>query len=170
MKTGARRARVTAILALALFSAAACAPRSDAAMGTIDESMQFELPDLQGKLVRLDETLKANKAVLINFWATWCPPCREEIPDLIELQKEYGGRGFTILGVDVDESKKKVASFVQKTGINYPILLDDGSVVAERYGVVGIPTSVLILSDGTVVNQYHSASAMLKEDVRRSVE
>ena len=90
------------------------------AQDRLDDSQLFELSDLNGQKILLSDVFKKNKAVLLNFWATWCPPCREEIPGLIALQKQQGGDNFTILGVDVGESNKKVSSFVEKIGINYP--------------------------------------------------
>ena len=94
----------------------------------------------------------------MNFWATWCDPCRGEIPWLIELQKKYGSRGFTILGASMDEEGKKVVQpFLdkerfdvdgQKEAMNYPILLANDSIAEKFGGVLGLPTSVLFTRDG----------------------
>ena len=129
----------------------------------------FTLKDLENKEVSLSSVLKVHKAVLINFWATWCPPCREEIPGLINLQKTKGGDAFTVLGVDIGESGKKVSGFVKKYGINYPVLLDADQNVSEKNGIVGIPTSFLVASDGTILGEYHSYSPKLVADVERAV-
>ncbi|MBI2094804.1 MAG: TlpA family protein disulfide reductase [Candidatus Omnitrophica bacterium] len=131
----------------------------------LTEDQYFTLRNLEGEAVRFDEVLEGKKAVLLNFWATWCPPCREEIPDLVELQARRGGDSFTVLGVDVGESAAKVRAFSEKMGINYPLLLDDDMEVARAYGVVGIPTSLLVASDGMIVGEYHGYTSKLVSDV-----
>lgn len=133
------------------------------------DSRMFTLLDLNGQAVSLEEVLKQNKAVLINFWATWCPPCREEIPDLIALQEKYKDRGFTVLGVDVGESQRKVSRFVEEAGINYPVLLDDEMNVARDYGIVGIPTSLLMNPQGEILGKYNSFPPRLEADVEEAL-
>lgn len=138
--------------------------------GRLGNEQMFTLKNLNGEDVSLETLLKANKAVLLNFWATWCPPCREEIPHLIKLQETYQGRSFTILGVDVGESDAKVSGFVKKIGINYPVVLDRDNGVAGIYGIVGIPTSMLIGSDGKILGVYYGFTRQLTEDVKKAVE
>jgi thiol-disulfide isomerase/thioredoxin len=114
------------------------------------------LKDLNDKDVTLAQY--KGQVVLVNFWATWCEPCRGEIPWLIELQKKYGSRGFTILGASMDEDgKKAVQPFLdkerfdvdgQKEAMNYPILLANDSIAEKFGGVLGLPTSVLFTRDG----------------------
>ena len=130
----------------------------------------FTLKDLAGQDVKFEELLAGNKAVLINFWATWCPPCREEIPDLIKLQKKYADSGFTILGIDVGESKAKVSRFAQQMGMNYPIVLDEDMEVAQQYGIVGIPTTYLVSSDGRILGRYHAFTRKLAADVEKALQ
>jgi thiol-disulfide isomerase/thioredoxin len=101
--------------------------------------------------------------VLVNFWATWCGPCRIEIPWLIELQDKYRSRGFTVLGVAMDEDgKSAVSPFVQRErfkvhgtpqSMNYPIVLGNGAVADKFGGLVGFPTSILISKDGRAVKR-----------------
>ena len=136
--------------------------------GSLRPEQRFTLKDTAGRELSLSDILKENKVVLLNFWATWCPPCQEEIPDLIRLQTQYKDRGFTVLGVDVAESAKKVSSFVAKHGMNYPIVLDADSEVSEKFQVVGIPTSLLVSSDGKILGEYHSASPELFRDVENA--
>jgi thiol-disulfide isomerase/thioredoxin len=117
--------------------------------------------DLDGKDVPL--TQYRGKVVLVNFWATWCEPCQIEIPWLIEMQQKYGAKGFTILGVDVDdEGKGVVAHFVekerfdvngQKQPFNYPILLGNDAVADKFGGLLGYPTSFLISKDGKQIKK-----------------
>jgi cytochrome c biogenesis protein CcmG/thiol:disulfide interchange protein DsbE len=114
------------------------------------------IKDLQDHDVTLAEY--KGKVVLVNFWATWCEPCQIEIPWMIEFQKKYGGRGFTILGVSMDEEgKKAVAPFLeksrfdldgQKQAMNYPILLGNDAIAAKFGGILGLPTSTLFSRDG----------------------
>ena len=139
------------------------------ASGELGPQQKFVLKDLNDNAVGLETVLKQNKAVLLNFWATWCPPCREEIPGLIKLQEKFKDRSFTILGVDVGESKKKVSVFAEKVGINYPVLLDSNMAVAEKFKVFGIPTSYLVASDGRFLGEYHSYSSELVEDVEKAL-
>ncbi|OIO39065.1 MAG: hypothetical protein COT00_00735 [Candidatus Omnitrophica bacterium CG07_land_8_20_14_0_80_50_8] len=137
--------------------------------GQLQETQKFVLNDLTGRSVALDDLLKKNKAVLINFWATWCPPCREEIPGLIDLQKKFSGRSFTILGVDAGESQVKVSAFAERAGINYPVVLDSDMAVSGRYSVYGIPTSFLISSTGKILGEYHAYTPELIEDVQKAL-
>ena len=119
------------------------------------------LKDLNDKQVSLKDY--AGKVVLVNFWATWCDPCRTEIPWLMELRKKYNDKGFEVLGVAMDdEGKNVVQPFVekerfevngQKLPMDYPILLVGDSDAADKFlggigGIVGLPTSVLVSRDG----------------------
>jgi cytochrome c biogenesis protein CcmG/thiol:disulfide interchange protein DsbE len=124
-------------------------------------SVDFTLKDLEDHNVTLSQF--KDEVVLVNFWATWCGPCRIEIPWLIELQDKYSARGFTVLGVAMDEEgKSAVAPFVQKERfrvrgtsqpMNYPILLGNDAAADKFGGLLGFPTSVLISKDGRVVKR-----------------
>ncbi len=158
------------ILAIAGFIVSGCqSAASSASRESIGEHQRFALQDTEGKTVRLDDVLKSNKAVLLNFWATWCPPCREEIPGLIDLKKKYGSKGFEVVGVDVGESAVKAKKFAEKTGINYPIVLDEDTNLSQAYRVVGIPTSFLIASDGKILGVYHEYGEELVTAVEEAV-
>ena len=103
------------------------------------------------------------KVVLVNFWATWCDPCRIEIPWLIEMQNKYGAQGFTVLGIAMDEEGKSVvAPFVakeryevngQRQPMNYPIVVGNEKVAEKFGGLLGYPTSILISRDGKVLKR-----------------
>lgn len=127
----------------------------------------FALKDTSGAEVKLETVLQEHKAVLINFWATWCPPCREEIPQLIQLQKDYQEKGFTVLGVNVSDSAVKTSAFVKKSGINYPNVLDTDQLAVEAYKIVGIPTSVLVGSDKKIIGVYYGFTDELVSDLRK---
>jgi thiol-disulfide isomerase/thioredoxin len=133
--------------------------KPDTAAGTPEPDVTFK--DLDGKDVRLDAY--KGRVVLVNFWATWCEPCQVEIPWLIEMQQKYSSKGFTILGVDVDdEDNKEVSAFVskevfnvngQKLPMNYPILRGNDAVADKFGGLLGYPTSFLISRDGRIVKK-----------------
>jgi len=112
----------------------------------------FALEDLDGDVVRLSD--HKGKVVFLNFWATWCPPCRAEIPYFIELVEQYGDDGFEVIGVDLDPRDfSKVQAFVDQYGINYPVLYDTKGVSGLYGGIQSIPTTFVINRDGKVVEQ-----------------
>jgi len=133
------------------------APQYKAAMAKLeadDERRQqanFTLTDLQGKSWTLKD-LKG-KVVLVNFWATWCPPCRKEMPDLEALYNRFKGQGFVILAISEDEETNKVPPFIAERKISYPILLDPGQKVNNLFQVDGIPKSFVYDRDGKLVAQ-----------------
>ena len=110
----------------------------------------FELPALDGKNLKLSDL--RGKAVLLNFWATYCEPCKVEMPWFVELQKEYGPQGFQIVGVAMDDaSTEDIAKFAMAMGVNYPILIGKESV-GESYGGVGVlPTTFFLDRDGKII-------------------
>lgn len=110
----------------------------------------FALQSLDGKTVHLTDF--RGRAVLLNFWATWCTPCRLEMPWFVELQKQYGPEGLEVLGVAMDDAgKDKIAQFAKEMGVNYPVLLGKESVGDEYGGLEYLPTSFYIDRDGKVV-------------------
>ncbi len=108
----------------------------------------FTLKDYKGETVRLHDY--RGKVVLLNIWATWCPPCREEVPELVKLQREYGESGLQVIGVSIDENgaEDAVSDFAGSHDINYPVPVDDGSV-QKKYGPLSvIPTTYILDADG----------------------
>ncbi len=132
--------------------------------GTKDSQAEPEVTfqTLDGRSVSLGSF--KGKVVLVNFWATWCEPCKAEIPDLIGFQNKYADKGFTILGVAMDdEGKKVVEPFVQtqkfdvdgqKLTMNYPIMIGNDDIANKFGGIIGFPTSVLISRDGKIIKRY----------------
>ena len=129
----------------------------------------FNVKDLNDKNVTFADY--RGKVVLVNFWATWCTPCQEEIPELIAMQDKYGPKGFTVLGLAMDdEGKSIVAPFVakerydvsgQKLPMNYPIMIGNDGVAEKFGGLLGYPTSVLIDRNGKVLKR---VTGVINED------
>ena len=113
----------------------------------------FSLITLDGKKVSLSDY--KGRAVLVNFWATWCGPCKVEMPWFEEFEKQYAGQGFEILGLadDVDAGKDAIAKVAHKTGVTYPILMTDGKVQKAYGGVDVLPMSFYVDRNGVVVEQ-----------------
>lgn len=113
-------------------------------------NLNFTLKDHQG----VDVTLSSfkGKVLMIDFWATWCGPCKVEIPHFVEFQNQYGKEGLQIVGISVDDTADKLAPYVRDMKMNYPVLLGlDRDDVQEAFGpIVGIPVSVLISRDGKI--------------------
>jgi thiol-disulfide isomerase/thioredoxin len=113
---------------------------------------EFELTSLDGKQVKLSDF--RGKAVLLNFWATWCSPCKIEMPWFIELQKQYGPQGLQVLGVAMDDAgKDDIAKFAREMGVDYPVLLGKEAVGEAYGGVQFLPTTFYIDRNGRVVER-----------------
>src|SRR5487761_1466066 len=110
----------------------------------------FTLKSVDGKTVSLSDY--KGKAVLLNFWATWCGPCKLEMPWLIQMQKKYASQGFTVLGISEDDgSTKDVRDFMEKMGVDYPVLMYDDQLNKAYGGIDYLPTSYYIGRDGKVI-------------------
>ncbi|WP_397536662.1 peroxiredoxin family protein [Rummeliibacillus pycnus] len=113
----------------------------------------FELKTLEGETVRLSDYV--GKKVIINFWATWCPPCNEEVPHMQKVYEEYKNQGVEILAVNVtnkDKGKEAVAQFVKKHGLTFEVLLDEEGLVGSTYQVLTLPTTYMIDTKGNMVD------------------
>jgi len=179
---------VIAILAIIVVAAhfadkATRLPKTSAASLTKTDSKdeskpepELTLKDLDGKDVSL-ASLKG-KVVLVNFWATWCEPCKIEIPELIELQQKYCPQGFTVLGIAMDdEGRSAVAPFVQKekfdtdggkSTMNYPIVIGNDAAGDKFGGLLGYPTSILLSRDGKQVK--HITGIISSDDIVNAIQ
>jgi len=119
-----------------------------AAEATNTSAPDFTLRTVGGPNLRLQE--QRGQVVLINFWATWCGPCQQEMPKLNALYEKYHAAGFVLLGVNVDDDAKKAASVAQKLGIKFPVLLDTDKAISHLYDLSTMPSTVIIDRDGRV--------------------
>ena len=112
----------------------------------------FTLKDLAGRQVRLSDF--RGKVVFLNFWATWCPPCREEIPSMVRLNRLMAGKPFQMLAVSIDErGKDAVESFLKNSGTMLPTLLDTDQAISKRYGTTGVPETFILDKKGVIVKK-----------------
>ena len=138
-------------LALILFALPGCSRKQQPALQG-NPAPDFELKDLAGTTVKLSDL--RGKVVVLNFWATWCPPCREEIPSMMRLNKAMEGKDFRMLAVSIDEGgKEAVAGFFGKSGFNLPALLDTDQSVGKRYGLTGVPETFVIDKKGVILKK-----------------
>ena len=131
----------------------------------------FTLESLDGKNMRLSDF--RGKAVLLNFWATWCGPCKIEMPWFVDFQKEYGSQGLQIVGVAMDDSSKEdIAKFAKDMGVNYPVLLGKEAVGDEYGGVPALPESFFIGRDGKIVDKIIGlkGKAEIEESIKKALD
>jgi len=127
----------------------------------------FTLQDLKGNQVSLSDF--KGKVVILDFWATWCPPCVREIPHFIELYEQYKDQGFAMVGISLDhQGVSVVKSFVQKYRVNYPILMTDGRVDRAYGGITYIPTTFVIDAAGNIRQKYvsYQDKAVFEADIK----
>lgn len=135
------------------------------------------IPDFSLKDVtsgeEIDSTKLRGKVLVVNFWATWCPPCRKEIPYLMKLHEKYQRKEFSVIGISLDQGGKRlVRKFVDKLKINYPIVIGKAKVSRGFGGVAGIPVSFLVDREGTLVKRYdgYVSEKILSRDIERILD
>lgn len=142
-------------------------PGTGSLIGT--EAPNFTLTDMQGEEVSLSQY--RGKVVILNFWATWCPPCREEMPSMEELYQRTRDQGLVMLAVNVEENgRQAVRRFLDKTPYSFPILLDSERSVQSAYGVFRFPESFIIDRNGVVVEKIIGARDWLKGPTYRTID
>ena len=120
---------------------------------TGQEAPDFVLKSSSGENLRLSE--HRGDVVMINFWATWCGPCRQEMPLLDDLYARYGRVGFSLLGVNIDDDARRAMQMIDELGVNFPVLFDDTKQVSKLYQVEAMPVTVLVDRTGTVRHVHH---------------
>jgi peroxiredoxin len=122
---------------------------------TLADGTTHQLADLRGK------------KVLINFWATWCPPCREEMPDIQQVSNDYGGN-FVVLAISRDDGPEQIRDFAQEMGLTFPLIANTTGDVSTRYGARGLPMSYFVNTDGTI--SYRQIGFMTRDFIETRVE
>jgi len=152
-RTAYRRAGCWLAVATALIVTGTAA-RAQCTAGGAAANLEFTLEDMHGNEVRLAEF--AGNVILLDFWATWCAPCRVEIPGFIEMVERYGEQGFTVLGVSIDDSPAELLAYAAELGMNYPVLVGDGrDDVKDAFGpLIGFPTSYIIDREGRICHRH----------------
>jgi peroxiredoxin len=163
---------VAGLLLLAKFRGSLPGGRARVAVpaGKGQSAPDFVLTDLQGHTVKLSDL--RGKAVVLNFWATWCPPCKEEIPWFVELQKRYGAQGLQIVGVAMDDGDQKdVEKFAAANSINYPILFGKDKVADQYGGIEYLPTTFYIDRNGVVMDRVFGRPGRdeIEQKVKRAI-
>ena len=152
------------LLGLYILSRRAAPKSKPATSGNL--APEFTVTDIEGRKLSLSEY--RGKVVLLDFWATWCAPCREEIPHFVEMQDKYGSQGFQVIGISMDDDAKPVREFYQTFKLNYPVAVGDDKL-AERFGgVLGLPVNFLIDREGHIRSKYLGATdtAIFDKEVR----
>lgn len=127
----------------------------------------FSLPDQSGSTVSLSQF--DGQVVLINFWASWCGPCREEMPLLAELHQRYESLGFTMLGINVEEDSTEADRFLRSVPVSFPILYDRANSVSKLYDVIAMPSTILIGRDGRVRYIHHGYEPGYENDYQDQI-
>jgi len=166
---------VVVFVAAALFGAFYYRHSSSSGSSSASRTQHREAPDftlarLDGGELRLSSY--RGKVVLLDFWATWCVPCREETPHFVELEKKYGGQGFEIIGVSMDDSPDPVRAFDQQFHINYPVVMGTADVGSAYGGVLGLPIAFLIDPSGHIYAKHMGAtdSAVFENEITSLLE
>jgi thiol-disulfide isomerase/thioredoxin len=152
------------------FNMARRAPRQDAGKLAGQLAPDFTLQSLEGKTVHLSDF--RGKAVLLNFWATWCQPCKIEMPWFAELQKQYGSEGLQVIGIAMDDaSPEDIAKFAKDLGVDYPILIGKEALGESYGGVPFLPTTFYIGRDGKVVDKVFGlkGKAEIESSIKRAL-
>jgi thiol-disulfide isomerase/thioredoxin len=166
---------VAVVVAGMLYAGFHFARRADAdapsVLGASTPAPDFTLESLDGKSMKLSDL--RGKAVLLNFWATWCGPCKIETPWLVEMQNQYGSQGLQVVGVAMDDSgKDEIAKFAKEMGVNYPVLLGKEAVGDAYGGIPYLPESFFIGRDGKIVSKIMGidSRSVLENAVKKALD
>jgi DsbE subfamily thiol:disulfide oxidoreductase len=149
-------------LAFVLLVATGCAPDD---RGAVREAPRLSGEDLTGTVRNLDDL--SGDVVLVTVWASWCAPCRDEMPEIQRLYDEHGGDGFTVLGIDFRDTDAAARALVEEVGVTYPSIADPRGTTSVEWGIIGVPQSFLVDGDGIIVAR--QLGAVTPEWVREKV-
>jgi len=166
--TSNRRARVRVALALALLSVLAAGCSKGREPEVVRIAPDFTLSSTDGNRVRLSDY--RGKVVLLDFWATWCPPCRAAIPHVVQLQNKYRADGFAVLGMNMDQNPEDLVAFLSRVAVNYPTLKTDPETLQAYGGVSSIPLTLLIDRQGKIRERYLGFDNRIAEQMERAIQ
>lgn len=141
-------------------------PDAPASVNPGDIMTEFSLPDVDGTM----HSLPKGEVVLLNFWATWCPPCRKEIPSMAVLHDKYAAQGLKVIAVSVDKERRNLKAFMREYSLPFQVLHDADSTVAHGYGVFRYPESFLIDRNGKVLFHLIGAKDWMSESITQTIE
>jgi peroxiredoxin len=147
--------------AVLLAALTVCASIASSAVAPATAAPDFTLRAMNGPNLRLQE--QRGQVVMVNFWATWCGPCRQEMPHLNRLYEKYRASGFLLLGVNVDEDPRHAAEVATKLGVKFPVLLDTDKKVSRLYQLATMPSTVLIDRNGRVTHVHRGYTNGVEE-------
>ena len=147
----------TILILFALWEYGPASHKQSAKTGTSGSpAPDFSLTDLDEKTVRLADY--RGQVVLLNFWATWCGPCEEEIPEFVRMQDKYRNLGFQVIGISMDDSSKPVRNFYERFRLNYTVVMGDATVAQLYGGVYGLPVTFVIGRGGNIAAKFKGAA------------
>jgi thiol-disulfide isomerase/thioredoxin len=140
---------------------------SNPSLSRLPSAPNFILKDLKGNKVMLSDF--KGKVIILDFWTTWCPPCREEIPHLVDLYAAYRGKGLEVVGIALEPyNLRGVKDFIQRYRVTYPVLIGDNKVSSDYGGIVSIPTTFVITQDAKIYRAYvgYQEKAVFEKDIQ----
>ena len=161
------RVRAGSLRVVASIAFAIVAGTASSAIAPATVAPDFTLHAMGGPNLRLKE--QRGRVVMVNFWATWCAPCRQEMPHLNRLYEKYRGAGFVLLGVNVDDDTSKAAEVAAKLGVTFPVLLDTEKSVSKLYDLSTMPSTVIIDRDGKVRYVHRGYLAGYEENYEKQI-
>lgn len=162
--------KVPVLLVLLLVLLGGCKPQPSINPSAHPVAPEFSLTDINGQ--KLDLTGYRGKIVLLDFWATWCAPCKTEIPHFIDMQNKYGPQGLQIVGLSMDDSAGPVKKFYADQKINYPVAIADDKLAEAYGGVLGLPIAFLIDRDGRIIAKHtgETEAAVFEKEIGEALK
>jgi cytochrome c biogenesis protein CcmG, thiol:disulfide interchange protein DsbE len=125
----------------------------------------FTLVDSTGRTVKFSDVCRENKLLMINFWASWCTPCRMEMPEFERIYSAKKAEGFTILAVNEDTEREKLDAYVKNKPVSFPVLIDKDGAVSKQFGIHALPTTILVRRDGKILRVIEGVEPYMESSV-----